>query len=1006
MSEKMKRQIRARKTVQTHPDAQVANEADASANAVENAIQQNDTSEAADTCFLGYGTICLAHRTDVGRGPILEIKKWNIRDAVTNQLEDFKHSLGEGYSGLQALSPENAVFIGVRRGVLDVEELGKVWSKSVKPLKWIKGVQGKTGLALLINGNHRRSVMESIHQKSLEVLDRLETTLGDMERKGDIRSEQYQRAHKARNSSRDTLQRVGRWTVKVYDLALFADAIESHILHIKIRIYLSRNILYMFIAGMSTAEEAITFVKSNSDNTPTSRAGRASSNGTMLCERKPFSAKLLFDSRTTVSPFLKALCREGYLQFLFLCTDLDVPHLDDVTADEFEDVRNELHEQACNEFTGHRVDFLAIPTEFVTLLENAFQTHLAEAVLNFGSPLDDHIQTWEDNYEVYVRDVVHEAGAWVEQACTTTFKDAPEMIELLQNLQVKLEWILDGRLFDCASVGMYDEKYRKPLIVPEMILSIVRGVHAVRAGYDWMFTLVEPLSSSTRGASTILASHFKTRWSYNLTLSSFYSARLAIAGPVHQALTVPKTKQWSNTKGPEVKSGIYISLTKLLGFVMVSEDSSFPPRTELEAAHVRTLEKCESGEEILAMACATMTYLFHATFKSNAQGKLSVKSGCKTRARNNLYRTYQLVQVIWGENLKKSSLYPVIYRYYTTQVKPLLEETNHKGWYTMAQPSGGYPLDLMEFDAVEICASNLTSDSNLTQTTKILRGIARALILDTSAAVPHRENGKDIARHNLTMKAVINASFEGVVIDPETLISNQAVTDFLLEMDIPRLPDKASDEDMEALFANKSLDPLQDIRPAPEVLAYHKRKQGLLTSASFHRRKEQAVIERANQPQYTIKVRGNASTVKGSISSLGPCETISPSSIPDTTSSEGFDDPFASSDDEGGMDSVSPMDILQDTGDDSDVPTVVSTDDSIGFDELEHLPVAGPSRSLGPTPRLRGWGSIKAAHKRKQTGDDTLKDLSPKAKRPRFVGATRPRPTMVLKRMVLSKNRK
>ncbi|KAF9461672.1 hypothetical protein BDZ94DRAFT_1371017 [Collybia nuda] len=587
----MKRQERSRKTVNSDRVAQAnkdldatilaANEANESAKAVENAIQQNDISGATDACFLGYGTICLAHRTDVGRGPILEIKKWNIRDAVTNRLEDFKRSLGEGYSGLRALSPENAVFIGVRRGVLDVKELGKVWSKSVKPLRWIKGFQGKTGLALLINGNHRRSVMESIHQKSLEGLERLEIALENMKRKGDTQSEQYQRALEAWNSSQDTLQRVGRWMVKVYDL----DAIEEHHLRIKIRSYLSRNvniwhtadtedsylqILYTFLTGMSTAEEAITFVKSNSDNMPNSRAGRASSNGTMLCDRKPFSAKLLFDSRTTVSPFLEALCREGYLQFLFLCTNVDVPHLKNLTAEELEDVRNELHEKACNEFTGHSVDFLAIPTEFIALLENAFQNHLAGSVLNFGSPLDVHIQTWEDDYEGYVKDIAHQAEAWVEEACTTTFKDAPDTIDLLQKLCLKLEWLLNGRLFDSVSIGLYDERYRKPMIVPEMILSIVRGVHAVRAGYDWMFTMIEPLyvfsifeykSSSSRGASTILASHFKNRWSYNRTLSCFYSARLAIAGPIHQELTGPKTKQWSNTKGPE-----NWRLPRLLGF--------------------------------------------------------------------------------------------------------------------------------------------------------------------------------------------------------------------------------------------------------------------------------------------------------------------------------------------------------------------------------------------------------------------------------------------------------
>ncbi|KAF9455153.1 hypothetical protein BDZ94DRAFT_1379073, partial [Collybia nuda] len=274
-----------------------------------------------------------------------------------------------------------------------------------------------------------------------------------------------------------------------------------------------------------------------------------------------------------------------------------------------------------------------------------------------------------------------------------------------------------------------------------------------------------------------------------------------------------------------------------------------------------------------------MASLFHATFESNAQGKLSVKSGCKRRARNNLYRTYQLVHIIWGENLKQTTLYPVIYQYYTTQVKPLLEDTNHKGWYSMAQPTSEYPLDLTELDAVDVCASNSTSYSNLAQTTKTLRGIVHALIQDISASVPHKVRGgvnkrmvpmiyehaqqliKDIARHHLTLKAVLEAASDDAVIDPETHISDEAVADFLLEVNVPRLPDKASDKDMETLFGFKTLDTLQNTHPTPEVLSYHKQKQKLLTNASFHHMKEQALIGWANQSQSGINMQNAVSNI-------------------------------------------------------------------------------------------------------------------------------------------------
>ncbi|KAF9461606.1 hypothetical protein BDZ94DRAFT_1237592 [Collybia nuda] len=783
--------------------ATVANE---SASLADSAIKNNTTTLAIESCFMGYATICLADRTDLGRGPILEIKQWNTREVVTNRLQDFISSLGEDYAHLRALAPEHAVLLGVRRKALENCELTRTWDPElIRPIKWKADVVGQPGYAMLINGNHRRSFMETINKDSIDALTLLDRVLSGL---SDKESADYKRAAESRVKTLEALQTMGKWIARVYDL----DLIDNNTHRDSIQIQMASNtriwhaadteddflqILYRLLDRMRTSEEAVEFVFDNIRDAPLGRAGKAATNPTMiwhisrylvfpgLGERRPFSANFLTKSRLTTSPFIEAFTELGRRQFQFCLLDLSVPDYNICTDEERTAFADQIRILTINGFAGHQVYVEAGDHELVTIFEDVFVSMFKDHMAILGSPLDKHRELWGRAFKEYNMELKTQVSTWAKTDMSDKWAEKPHLHSMLGGVVARLTWIVDGGLFETHKVGIHLPGYSMPLVVPVFVLGIGRRLNDVWKGLVLIYTLIEPLYlfslseyRTQRTTSDALGAHYTDRPLY-------YKALATIFG------TLMKTDKAGASV--EVGSGKeYRKLTGILG-----------------------------GGTLVKMCQVTQHPIFKTETTARKNGKRVEKGYFKNRAKSAFLKTVEYVNAVWIPSIKKSNIYGEVYDLYTNHIKTDIP----KDWILMPAPDG---TDLECATDEVMIVSHLVTKTDIELESKTTKAVYTAAM----------------TRHLIRRQESVVAHGLGKPFDPTCNIVPLSVKKMINALNLPVVPEPASEKDLKSVFTNVIIDDTMPLVKDADVSAYLNKRQVNVRLVQDNRVNEAKLISR------------------------------------------------------------------------------------------------------------------------------------------------------------------
>ncbi|KAF9461603.1 hypothetical protein BDZ94DRAFT_1371118 [Collybia nuda] len=860
-----------RATEQAEPyTVRLALETEETIGAIADAIDEGEVEIAAKSCFLGYATINLADRRDLGRGPILNIQQWNARDTKVSKIHEFQENLGEEFEFMQPLELQHAVILGVRRDAIDMSCLMQSWpTRGLASIEWMESAVGKEGKALLINGNHRRTMMEMCMAPVVDKLEKLDNLVkGSL----DVKTKEHKQLLEVWKKTREQLESTGRWGAKVYDL----DAIESHVSRDQIKLFLASNVkvwqavdqagdylnmVLPLICELETPEQAAQFINKQSDKANTTRASRAGSNPTLLWHLsqylnvpalrvwQPFSANFLHQRKDTPSPFLEALLFEGTCQLYFLCVDIKVISYRESSEEDILLFQKRISALFRHKFTKFGACLTILNKAFFDICEQVYMEHLAPLADRFGSLIPRNAKDWDMAFDIYRETLKADLGAWAKEMQEGEARGKKHESKLLSTFDRRLEWIFDGQLFERPSIGIHIATFPKPILVPAFIIQVGKDVLDAHIGYQWLFSLIEPLygailseynKGSGRVISTVLKSHHISYEAYNKALSLFLSHREAYIKPIHYTLkTLPKpTYPGELTKNAEDVE-LEGPLAKVILSVMESSDSTFPENPP--RSHVSAVTKVPNGLLIVQLCRQTTHTIFNAQFEHGGQ---VVNSACKQRASNAILNSYKMMHRIWIPHLRESGGYGLAYRAYKALIaEPWLEE-GMTNWYVLDEPKPD-EVDKSSTNALVKRSEQFSRIDDLhTKVSKSIRGVIDAVTRDESTLISRGEEFNSeqrlqtevhLATNNLISYSSWDQSSRRPFV-PSTDISDSKIKAELEDLDVPSIPAVASKTDMTRFFAQQAK---RKPFTASEVDVYERQKKTAIRRAEQHERAEE-----------------------------------------------------------------------------------------------------------------------------------------------------------------------
>lgn len=156
----------------------------------------------------------IATDDDLGRGPAWKLQQWNVRDAKKENITKFRARIGPHREHLKNLEHGNAIIVVVTGDVMDFSSLTHSWNPAdIQNIKWLTTELGKGSVFLLVNGNHRRLLMQDINEELLKIYEKLKAEKEALEAKELEVSDAFSKAY---SGVMNNLMVHGEWIVKVY----------------------------------------------------------------------------------------------------------------------------------------------------------------------------------------------------------------------------------------------------------------------------------------------------------------------------------------------------------------------------------------------------------------------------------------------------------------------------------------------------------------------------------------------------------------------------------------------------------------------------------------------------------------------------------------------------------------------------------------------------------------------------------------------------------------------
>jgi hypothetical protein len=168
----------------------------------------------AATCCRGMGKMVVATDNDLGRGPSWTIRDWNKREALDANLKKFRESVGVNGEQLRNLTHATAITVVATGDIVDFKSLTHSFNPdNVQRVKWLTKVKGENGVFLLVNGNHRRLLMQLMNAERLKVYDNVEAKMKEYKDKNLAPPDELIKAHEL---ALKDLEKNGDWFLQFY----------------------------------------------------------------------------------------------------------------------------------------------------------------------------------------------------------------------------------------------------------------------------------------------------------------------------------------------------------------------------------------------------------------------------------------------------------------------------------------------------------------------------------------------------------------------------------------------------------------------------------------------------------------------------------------------------------------------------------------------------------------------------------------------------------------------
>lgn len=196
----------------------------------------------------------------------------------------------------------------------------------------------------------------------------------------------------------------------------------------------------------------------------------------------PFPSTFVNDNKHMPSPFIELLLDEGFLQVGFLCHDFEVPDPKSLGEEAIEDFRKQVRKASRNNFSSRPHMHYILDASFIGAIEEAFVECLSNDMTLFGTGLLSSDTIWKKAMKGYIVEVTKRMEKWVGIR-KRDWSDHPAELRVLDQIGMKLEWILNYKIFDSFDVGMHFPNSPKPLLTPTLIQTVANQLLKVSKGY-------------------------------------------------------------------------------------------------------------------------------------------------------------------------------------------------------------------------------------------------------------------------------------------------------------------------------------------------------------------------------------------------------------------------------------------------------------------------------------------------------------------------------------------
>lgn len=252
---------------------------------------------------------------------------------------------------------------------------------------------------------------------------------------------------------------------------------------------------------LSKATEQVKFMYDSASD-KTGRAFKAMTNAKLLWRisrymvlpiftaLKPFPATTLNVWKNIPAPFIELLLDEGYLQFGFLCHDIDLPNPQELDESELEPIKKKIRRMGAKNFNMLPHMYHLLDIGFLAEIEKAYRNNLPIDVTLFGTGLLISDEVWQKAMVRYLVSLRTQLGIWVKDR-KEYWEGHPAELRLLDQVENKLVWMFDFKMFDSWDVGLHFETAPKPFLTPTLISSFAIQLQDAWKGYLWVSEYTE-----------------------------------------------------------------------------------------------------------------------------------------------------------------------------------------------------------------------------------------------------------------------------------------------------------------------------------------------------------------------------------------------------------------------------------------------------------------------------------------------------------------------------------